>query len=268
MRKRKILHVLLLALLILKLPTKALAAFDAPAPDPLSFALANLISFPDYLILTDHEPGRWYLASGGARLFGMPEIQPFGIRFSGPGLDGRWQLMGDGLQSGTYSEMRSGLGYERLLSNSLRAGLEVYLLQVSIKGYGGAWSNQINARINWRPQPRLELAFSWINLTDARLGVDRYPLPRRIAIGGMFSPISRAQLFLELEQDARYALSPRFGIGFQLLDEITLLLGMQSDPDIVSAGLSSLIGPIRASAAYQYHPDLGLSQCYGIIIVF
>lgn len=268
MCKRKIFQIWFLAVLILSVHRDAEAAFDAPPPEPLSFALANVISFPDFLITFDDDLARWRLSSGGSRLFGMPEIQPFQICLHGQVLNGRALLKGEGLRSGTYSETSAGAGYERSISKYLLAGTELSVLQVSIKGYGDAWSGQMNARMRWKPQQRLQLGFTWINVTGATIGADHYPLPRRIALGGLFTVMTNARLILELEQDSRHALSSRFGIALCPTNRITMLFGLQSDPDIVSAGLSCLIRSVRASAAFQYHPDLGLSQCYGISIAF
>lgn len=268
MRKRKIFHIWFLAALTLSLHCDAEAAFDAPPAEPLSFALANVVSFPDFLITFDDDLARWRLSTGGSRLFGMPEIQPFQICLRVPVLNGSVFLKGDGLRSGTYRETSAGAGYERSISNYLLTGAELSVLQVSIKEYGDAWSGQLNARMRWEPRQRLQLGFIWINVTGASIGADHYPLPRRIALGGMFTVMTSARLILELEQDSRHPLSTRFGIALCPTNRITLLLGLQSDPDIVSAGLSCLIQTIRASAAFQYHPDLGLSQCYGISVAF
>ncbi len=268
-RKRKLLRVLWFNLFFACIvPSPLSAAFDAPDPYPIAFSLANLVTFPDYLVPDTENSGGWHFSTGLARLFAMPEIQPFAVRTGGPGLGGRWRLSGKGLASGAYTEAHSGLAFKRRVARTLQVELEVCLLQLAIEDYGSAWSGLVNARAWWQLQPGVELAAAWLNVNNAHLGSGNYPLPRRFALGGFFQLIPRTDLFLELEKDTRYSLQSRFGIGYQLLSPLILLFGFQSDPDILSTGLSCLIGSIRATAAFQYHPDLGISQCYGLVLGF
>lgn len=268
MRKHKVICVLLLNLLaILWVPGIALSAFDTPESLPVNFALANLTCFPDFLIEEDGRPV-WFVETGGARLFEMPEIQPFCIRLGGPAFGGVWRLIGSGLQSGTYGEYSAGVSYGHRLSKGLSAQLETHLLQVSIDNYGRTFSYQINARFDWRVQSGVRLAMVGYNLTNATFGGGGFVLPSRFAAGGRLGPIENVHLFLELEKDSRYVLASRLGIGYQVLEPAMLLFGFQSNPEILSAGISFRIKSYHATAAYQYHPDLGFSQCYGIVITF
>lgn len=164
--------------------------------------------------------------------------------------------------------MSSALAYERKLPRALTARLEIQVDQISIRDYGSAWSRQLNARVQWAYLSNFRLALTWFNLTGAHFGKGDYPLPRRMALGGTFIATKRLQFFMELEQDSRYALATRFGVAFLPIERITLLGGFQSDPAFAAAGISALIGSVRASAAYQYHPDLGFSQCYGLALGF
>jgi hypothetical protein len=266
MRTRQIAQALLLnSLLIVCVPGFSGAAFDSPEPEPVSFALAGLVSFPDYLI----EPRkRWSLQTGGARLYGMAEIQPFGFRASGSALGGFLRLRGYGLKSGAYQEASTGLEYQRIVAAALRCGLEAEVMQVSIRDYGSTWTGQVNGRLNWLMPDRFALAFTWINVTGSRFGRGGYPLPRRLVLGGRLAPYQVLTLFIEIEKDTRYDLTSRLGAGFQPIKHITLLAGFQSDPNLASLGFSAQIGGVRAAAAYQYQADLGFSQCYGIGVSF
>ncbi len=269
MRKCKILLFLLFNVgIALEVPEGAHAAFEAPQPDPISFALANEISFPDFLQQNDSLGKSWFISAGAARLFGMPEIQPFGFKAGANALGGQVRLAGESLSSGPYSETCAALGYGRYLSNSFWFSLEAQVSQIAIEDYGQAWAPQINAALRWDYDQHLSLAFTGINLTGSSIGEDKYPLPRSLALGGRFQPLSNLALLLEMEEDPRYALTPKVGVCFQPLKNYVILAGFQSDPNILSAGLSGLIGSIRATAAFQYHPDLGFSQCYGLALHF
>jgi len=268
MRKCKVLHITLLTLLLNDLvPNLAESAFDAPEPAPINFALANLITF-DNISIVNTTQRKWRLSSGGARLYGMPEIQPFRMCLIGPGFGGELRFKGYGLKSGAYSEYTAGFGYQRMLHNSFSMRLEFSLLQLAIKNYGSAMTGVLNTRLKWQLQPEVVLTGAILNVNRARIGTGNYHLPQKYAIGGAVSIVRRTQFFIELEKDTRYALQSRFGMSYNIYNTIKVLFGFGSEPAIVSGGLSFLIGEIRATAAYQYHPDLGISQCYGLLVSF
>jgi hypothetical protein len=267
MTKCNILSTLLFnSLLLVCVPGFAQAAFEAPEPQPVSFALANLNSFPDYL--TESTSGRWCLHVAASRLYGMPEIQPFGFWAGGNALGGGLRLRGYGLNSGTYQETSQGLEYRRFVNSAIEVGLEAQTNQIAIEKYGSAWAGQVNGRLRWTVPNRFTVAFTWINATGSSIGTGNYPLPGRLVLGGRIDPQKNLALFLEVEKTSRYDLSTRIGAGFMLLRDITLLGGFQSDPNLAALGVSALIGKVRAIASYQYHSELGFSQCYGIGLIF
>jgi hypothetical protein len=266
MCKRQILQILLFnSLVLVCVPEAVRAAFEAPEPQPISFALGNLISFPDYML--QPTSGRWSIMASGARLYGLPDVQPFGFRASGRLLGGNLGLRCNGLKSGPYQETSAGLEYQHSVAGSFKLSLEAQVLQISITDYGSTWSGQFNSRILWTP-PSFSLAFTWINVTGSTFGRGGYPLPQTVVLGGNFQPFHRLTLFMELEKTDRLDLTSRLGAGIQIFKTITLLAGLGSDPNLVSFGFSALIDKIRATAAYQYHVDLGFSQCYGIGVTF
>ncbi|HEX7343558.1 MAG TPA: hypothetical protein VF398_04800, partial [bacterium] len=154
MRKRNLLRLFLLnSLLLSAVPDPLRAALDSPESNPLTFALANLASFPDETILPSVQSVGCRLSVGGARLYGLPEVQPFSLRAGLRGLGGWVHFRGLGLGHGAYRETTAALAYERALPESLKAKLELQVMQVAIENYGDAWSQQINARLQWSPNP-------------------------------------------------------------------------------------------------------------------
>ncbi|MFH1861531.1 MAG: hypothetical protein ABH878_01860 [bacterium] len=265
MGKSRILSLLLFnSLLLLWVPQRGQSAFDAPEAFPVSFALANLSSFPDYLL----GENQWCVSTGGARLFSMPELQPFALYMRAPLLTGSLYFKGFGLNSGKYSEMISGIGYKYPLTQTVSAALEIHALQVAIEDYGTTWSGQANARLYWRILPNLEAAGVLVNFTGSTFGAGRYPLPRRMALGSKYIPMQNVQLFLEIEQETYHNMTARLGLGYTFLQSLTWMLGFQGDPDVLATGLSFAFSRLHATAGFQYHPDLGLSQCYGIAVAF
>lgn len=269
LRKRKLLQLLLFYLLIaLWVPGEVSAVLDFPAPYPAAFALANLTSYPEYLIIPAPAKKSYYFSTGGARLFQMPEIQPYGLSFTGPLFGGRTGFSGIGIQSGAYEEIFLSAAYGRKLIPSLYTEVEGGIMQVSIKNYGTTHSGQLNIKALWRVQSDLEMSFAWFNVNQAEFGVDHYKIPQRIAFAGAYQPADFLRCFLELEKDTRYLLQYRFAAVVRCYRPFWLLLGFQSNPDILAAGCAFQIKNIRAAAAFQYHPDLGMSQCYGLSLAF
>ncbi|RJP73636.1 MAG: hypothetical protein C4524_14050 [Candidatus Zixiibacteriota bacterium] len=252
---------------LLAVPALVGAAFDAPPPEPYSFALANLAAFPDPWL--DHRPeARGGLSAGGARLYGLPEVQPFAFRAAVRGWGGLLRARGRGLNSGPYSETAAALGGEIPLGEGFHVGADAQVLQVAIDDYGSDQVFQMDANARWDLAPDLSLAAAAVNLAGARLGEGGYELPRRLALGARYDPIPVLRLYVEIEQEVHFPLSLRIAAIFQPLDRVALLAGYQSDPGLVSAGLGGRVGPVQATAAYQYHPDLGFSQCYGLAVTF
>ncbi len=249
-------------------PGVLFAAFDAPVPDPAAFALANLSAFRGNDFLSGRGAATWRVSAGGARLWGMPELQPFALRACGPLGGGEFQLQAYGLKSGAYGEYRAGAGYERLIGASIRAGADVVLSQVSIEDYGSAIAGQADARLQWDPQPVLSLAVKAVNMTGSTFGEGGYPLPQHLILGAAFSPQESVRLFVEVDQELRYDLSTRLGAVFHFLRSLAFLAGFQSQPNLIALGASAQVHSLRATAAFQYHSDLGLSQCYGIAVGF
>jgi hypothetical protein len=267
MRKCKVLRVLLFNLIIsVSVPSLSYPACDFPDPNPISFALANLVCYPDYLLIEDRSPPSWNLMSGVARLYGLTELQPFTVRGSGPALKGWLILAGNGIAVNQYHDYTLQLGYGRELTGSVSGEASLALSQIGIKTYGTAHAWQLNARFTWQVQPQVQISTAAFNLNNARFGDGHYALPTRYVIAGKLTPGKSAQFFLELEKDLRYPLQVRFGLGYHVFGPLTFLCGFQSEPDIVSAGFSLKASRFLATASMQYHPELGYSQCCGLAI--
>jgi len=268
-RKRNFLHVLFFTLLVhIWVPKDIHAIRDAPEPDPVRFALANLLSFSHHTILPSPNVKSWRTATGGARLFGLSEVQPFFFNFTGPALKGRFRIVGNGLKVGAYSESSLGLGYDRSMYENVQVEFDIEVHQIAIKDYGSATCFQLNGQAIWQIQPTFALALKGINLNAAHIGKGHYPLPRRFALGGSIKPTHRTNLFMELEKDTRYPLQTRLGATVKIYGPLIILIGFQTEPGIISSGMSCQIGAVQTCLAYQYHPDLGYSQCYGLAVSF
>ncbi|TKJ39774.1 hypothetical protein CEE37_10885 [candidate division LCP-89 bacterium B3_LCP] len=269
MRKYKLSLLLLLTLgAVFIVPTPSSAAFDAPEIEPVVFGLANLSSFRDPLLNGTVKEEEWYVKTAVCRLFGMPELQPYNLRLEGAGLGGRWRFLSNGISLESYREISAGFGYGRNINSSLRADIDIYLLNLAIDDYGSTWSYQLNGRLHWIVQSGVELGFAWRNITQTTIGRGGYRLPSSAAIGGGYEITDDFRLFLELEKETIHTFTPRAGAAWRILEPVTILFGFQSNPDIISTGLSFSVSHYRAAASYQYHPDLGFSQCYGITVIF
>ncbi|MCX6640070.1 MAG: hypothetical protein NTW14_06255 [bacterium] len=268
-RNRKILLLFLFNSLIYQLvPSITQAAFDTPPLNPISFGLGNLETFPDFLISDRAAGKRYYLAVSGSRLFAMPELQPFALRVGARGFGAEWSFASQSLSFGPYSETSVMAGYQRKITDQLSTGLEAGFLEVAIKDYGDAWTHQVNLRAGWQVSSNIELSVFWHNVSDARLGEGHYALPRSLSIGGKLNPVKNVNLFMEVQKDFRYSVSTRLGACIEILKYLDVTCGFQSEPNVLAIGFSGLIGPTRAMAAFQYHSELGISQCYGLSVSF
>ncbi len=267
--KRNLLQLLCACLLLqMSFAPPSKAVLDFPDPFPVSFALANLASYPQYLLFTRSSTQDWTLLTGGSRLFQMPDVQPFGVILSGRLLRGRGTWYAAGIHSGAYSEFSSAVAYGRTFLNALYLEIGVALLQVSIENYGSARAGWLDIKSRWRVKPDFTFSFAAYNVNAARFGRDGYEVPRRLVAAGVYRFTERTRGFVELEKDLRYTVMYRFGFIQKVYKPLWLLAGFQGNPDLLSAGFSLDWGSWRASAAFQYHPELGPSQCYGLSLAF
>jgi hypothetical protein len=183
-------------------------------------------------------------------------------------LRGKGTLSATGIQSGAYREISGVVAYGRTFMKALYLEPGIALMQVSIENYGSAWAAWMNIKARWEVQKDLTLSFAWFNINAARFGRDHYEVPRRIVGAGIYRFSSKTSGFVELEKDLRYSLQYRFGFVVNVYKSFWLLAGFQGNPDLLSAGFSLNWGSLRASAAFQYHPELGPSQCYGLSLEF
>jgi hypothetical protein len=267
MRKCKVLQVLLFNLILnLWVPCSSFSASDFPNPNPISFGLANLVCYPDHLLIKNQSQRPWHFLSGVARLYGIPELQPYTLRASGPAVGGHLVFVGNSITVGSYHDHTLQLGYGRMITNAVRGEVSFALSQIAIDNYGTSHSLQVNTRLTWRLQPQVQLSVAAFNLNNAHFGTGKYALPQRFAIGSKIEPVESAQVFLELEKDTRYPLQTRFGVTYHVYGPLALLSGFQSEPDILAVGFSLKASHFQGIASMQYHPDLGYSQCFGLAI--
>lgn len=267
--QKRVLLCLFNSFLLLLVPGVSKSAFDAPLPDPLSVALANSTIGVEELHHSLHmSNAKYQFCVGGMQLFGISGLSPYYLAISGPGLGGNWKVASHGLSFGPYSEILASVRYRRAIITNLRVGLEVANYYLSIKGYGQDWSPGLDVQAAFSLNSQTIFAASVQNITCSTIGESRYHLPQVITFGGVIAPLENLTLIIELEKDTRYELTTRAGANVHIWKKIDVQGGFQSDPDLFSFGFSSTISITRACAAFQYQPELGFSQCFGLVISF
>ncbi|MBU0519630.1 hypothetical protein KKA00_01890 [bacterium] len=259
---------LLNGFMLLLVPASMQAGIHTTIPTPFRFGLGNIASVPEYRLSGAQFETDWLLSTGGARLFGMVELQPYALQISGPILAGRAGLQQQGINVAAYHEMSSQLSYQRTFWQNLRLGVGSQLYHVKINGYGSTWSSSFDIRGDYQLREGLYLNAAWINIGKADFGENGYPLPVRYIFGLDYVVLDALKLYFEIDKDTRYALQTRIAANADIWGPVGILVGYQSTPDIAAMGLNVSYHKIAFTAAYQYHPDLGVSQCYGLSFIF
>jgi len=267
--KRKIMRVLLLYGLLLSLvPLSIRAGIHHTLPDPIRFGLVNVASIPGYRLYNVDFHHEWLFSSGGARLYGLNEVQPYALTITGPIASGRLKLAAEGINVASYHEIAATIGYWQPVIDGLKLGMDAALNRIQIDGFGSTLAAQLNFMANYRLYENLFVNAYWNNVTQSEFGDGSYPLPKGFVFGIDYKLQKLARLYFEIEKDSRYSMQSRIAATADVWGPVGVLFGYQTNPDIAALGIKVSHKKINITAAYQYHTDLGISQCYGLSVIF
>ena len=156
-----------------------------------------------------------------------------------------------------YRETSISLGCGTSLDEWISIGMTAHFNRLAIEGYGttsrvvfdagGIASIAEDVRVGW----------CWKNITQATIGAQSEQLPQILSMGVCYEITEHSRLTVELEKDLRYPIIKKFGYEQQLLDVLSLRLGVSDNPDKFSFGLGIRVADCEFSYAGYSHPQLG-----------
>ncbi len=162
-----------------------------------------------------------------------------------------------------YNEQKIGVAYARKLAQRFSIGAQVDYLNLRIPDYGNqgaitfeiGFQAQINEQLTLGTHIFSPIAIEW---TTADV------VPTIFAIGASYRPTPKLVLLAEVEKDFEYPLDVKFGLEYQVIEVLSLRLGVNTYPFQNSFGIGLRMKQLRIDVASVYHRVLGVTTGFSV----
>ena len=165
-----------------------------------------------------------------------------------------------------YHEQTVVAGYSRAVTSSIRAGFSVSGMSLGIKGINDEASTGINVGLQAELKPGLIFGISSMNLNAPKIGEFRSPLPRTTLTGISCRIKTGSILTVNAETDPDRTGRLLAAGDFPVSGNIHVMIGMATNPSLISAGAEFGTGALRATIAVSRNIDLGTTSSCGIAV--
>jgi hypothetical protein len=156
-----------------------------------------------------------------------------------------------------YRETSFSLGVGGTIEDGIALGITLNLDRIAIDRYGEVTVSTADGGVLVDVTDGLRLGFVWKNTTASAIGTTGEALPQVQSFGVCYELSASSRLSLELEKDIRFPFDLKLGYEHELLQALTLRLGMSSNPRQFSGGLALRMAGFEFSYAGFSHPQLG-----------
>ncbi|NTW52877.1 MAG: hypothetical protein HGB22_09865 [Chlorobiaceae bacterium] len=268
---------ILLALSSLLCSSPLQAAFEFSPVDPKGLAMAGAMT-----AVTGSAFGIYYNpaapASAAAPEAGISYAIPYGEANLGS-LNGAFCLprlpfdkngaFSAGLNhygTGAYQEQWVVAGYGRSVTSSIRAGISASRMSLRMRGLDNEAATGINVGLQAELKPGLIFGISSMNLNAPKIGEFRSPLPRTTLTGISCRLKTGSILTVNAVTDPDRTGRLLAAGDFPVSGNIHVMIGMATNPSLISAGAEFGTGALRATLAVSRNIDLGTTSSCGIAI--
>jgi len=196
----------------------------------------------------------------GEQRFMLAEIGSYAAALAYPTNSGTFGLVINYFGYENYNEQKIGLAYARKLFEGVAIGAQLDYLSTRIPEYGSAGKVTFELGVQADLLENFSVGahiFSPIRtqLTDNEIDV----VPTQLNVGIAYLPTKKVTLAIELEKDFDYAASFKGGLEYQLVDELSLRVGVGTNPTQNSFGIGIHLGSLDIDLAAAYHQNLGFT---------
>lgn len=263
-------HLLLFLLLPLSIQYLHAQNGAPPAAGARGVALGYTgVTFTDINSVFSNQAGLAHLENLAVTAFGeqrflVSEIQSFSFGAALPTNLGAFGLTLNYFGFEQYNEQRIGLAYGRSLFEKLSIGAQFLMVNTRIPEYGNkaAFTFEAGALVELLPQLNLGVHL----FSPARVKVTEEDfLPTVFRLGVSYLPSDKLSLMAELEKDIDYDARARFGVEYQIIEPLSLRLGVATQPTLLSFGIGyALANGLSIDIASSYHQVLGFTPAAGV----
>lgn len=218
----------------------------------------------DATSLLGNQAGLAHLTKMNAFVFGenrflLPDVNQFSAGFALPTASGTFGLAMQYFGFEGYNEQKIGLAYARKLTKKLFIGMQMDYLNLRIPEYGNSGKLTFEVGVQAQISPKLmigthifsPITIDW-NETDIVLTV--------FAIGASYQPTKKLTLSTEVEKDFEYPLNVKFGLDYQIIQPLSLRVGLTTFPIQNTFGVGLHLKKMTIDIASTFHPTLGVSS--------
>jgi len=156
-----------------------------------------------------------------------------------------------------YQETEFTIGAGVTVDDGIAVGGAFNLTRFSLGPYGAATVTSYDLAALLDIVDEMRIGFEWKNFTAAKIGGSGESLSQILAIGLWYDLTSDSHMTMEMEKDIHFPFSLKMGFEQDLLNALTLRIGMSNNPDKVSCGLGVRVAGFELSYAGYSHPQLG-----------
>lgn len=226
----------------------------------------------DATSLFGNQAGLAHLTEMNAFVFGenrflLPDVNQFSAGFALPTSSGSFGLALQYFGFEGYNEQKIGLAYARKLTKKLLIGVQMDYLNLRIPEYGNSGKVTFEIGVQAQISEKLMIGthiFSPITINWNETDI----VPTVFAIGGRYEPSKKLTLSAEVEKDFEYPLNAKFGLDYQIIEPLSLRIGLNTFPIQNSFGIGLHLKKMTIDIASVFHPTLGVSSGISISRTF
>jgi hypothetical protein len=243
----------------------ALPGFENNGRGTRPIALANA-----YVAVADDPWAAYYNPAGLARvkslsfstfispaLFGMTELQTACVGATLPTTVGGIGVVFDQFGFDLYKETSIALAFGSPVNDWIALGATIHLQRVAIERYGSCMRSLFDVGGIASLTDDVRVGWSWTNVTQTSVGMKSAQYPQIMSMGVCYEITEHSRLAVELEKDIRYPIIKKFGFEQDLLESLSVRLGLSDNPDKCSCGLGVRTSGFEFSYAGYSHSQLG-----------
>lgn len=167
-----------------------------------------------------------------------------------------------------YRETKMSLSCGVELNENIYAGAGLGIYNVSVSGYGSAFSAGADIGVVYRLSGDITWGFSALNLTGSTIGSSKQSITRLYRTGIAYMPEDNVVFLLDAEKDPGNSMNVRFGGEVRPVEPVYLRAGISSYPVSYSAGIGLEYGIISIDYAACVTEPLGLTNRFNLSFDF
>lgn len=229
------------------------------------------VALTDFWSIQNNPAGLSTLASPTAGIFYENRflMKELGFKSAAFGMPLNWGVIGVSASQFGYSEYNEnkiGLAYSRQFSPKLRLGMQLDYLLLN---YADVYSNRqtFTFEIGLQSQLTEKVCVGAYVFNPARVDIstsDDYKMPIVMRLGVSYAITRDFIGQFEIEDNTDYGFSVRMGAEYQIIENLNLRAGVQTNPGIFTFGLGYEVSFLTIDLSAQMHEIYGASLQAGL----